>query len=135
MAFNDGRVVSNFVAKGLRGEALSIYGEGRQTRSFCYVDDLVEGFMRVSRLDKLEGPMNLGNPKEFTIAELAQLVKELTGSGAEFEYHPMPADDPKQRRPDIGRAQELLGYEPRVELREGLKHTIEDFRRRLTPSA
>lgn len=131
MAFNDGRVVSNFIARGLRGEPLSIYGEGKQTRSFCYVDDLVEGFIRVAKLDKLEGPMNLGNPKEFTIAELARLVQELTNSPGEFEYLPMPPDDPKQRRPDIGRARELLGFEPRVELREGLMHTIADFRSRL----
>lgn len=131
MAFNDGRVVSNFVARALRGEPLGIYGEGKQTRSFCFVDDLVEGFIRVSRLETLEGPLNLGNPGEFTIAELANLVKELTNSSSTLEYHPMPADDPKQRRPDISRAQALLGYEPRFDLREGLKRTIENFRQRL----
>lgn len=131
MAFNDGRVVSNFIVRALEGEPLSIYGEGKQTRSFCYVDDLVEGFIRVSRLDKLEGPMNLGNPTEFTIAELAQHVQELTGSSSGLEYHPMPSDDPKQRRPDIGRARSLLGFEPRVELREGLAKTIENFKERL----
>jgi len=131
MAFNDGRVVSNFVARALRGEPLSIYGEGKQTRSFCYVDDLIEGFMRVSRLETLEGAVNLGNPGEFTIAELAGVVKELTNSTSEFEYHPMPADDPKQRKPDIGRAQALLGFEPRFDLREGLKRTISNFKERL----
>src|SRR5690606_30013490 len=114
-----------------RGEPLGIYGEGKQTRSFCFVDDLVEGFIRVSRLETLEGPLNLGNPGEFTIAELATLVKELTNSESPLEYHPMPADDPKQRRPDISRARALLGFEPRFDLRAGLQRTIENFRQRL----
>lgn len=131
MAFNDGRVVSNFIARALSNEPLSIYGEGKQTRSFCFVDDLVEGFLRVSRLDALPTPMNLGNPDEFTIAELASLVKELTQSSSEFQYRPMPCDDPKQRRPDISFAQELIGFTPRIKLKEGLKRTIDDFKGRL----
>ena len=134
MAFNDGRVISNLIARALHGEALTIYGEGKQTRSFCYVDDLVEGFIRVSRLETLEGPLNLGNPGEFTIAELARLVNELTNAGSTLEYHPMPPDDPKQRKPDISRAQALLGFEPQIDLREGLTRTIADFASRLKAS-
>ena len=132
MAFNDGRVVSNFVARGLRNEPLAVYGEGQQTRSFCYVDDLIEGFIRVSALETLEGPINIGNPGEFTILQLANLLLELTVSSSEIEFHPLPADDPKQRRPDIGRAKELLRFEPRYDLKEGLSRTIANFRDRLT---
>ncbi len=132
MAFNDGRVVSNFIVQALQNKPLTIFGEGAQTRSFCFVDDLVEGALRVSRLEKLDGPVNLGNPGEFTIAELAALVIELTGSKSTIENHPMPADDPRQRRPDISRAQALFDFEPKIDLRAGLQKTIEDFRERLS---
>ncbi len=132
MAFNDGRVVSTFIVQALQGEALTIFGEGTQTRSFCYVDDLVDGFVRVSRLPGLDGPMNLGNPGEFTIAELARLTVELTSSRSFLDYRPLPADDPKQRRPDISKAQRLIGFEPQVALRDGLGQTIADFSARLS---
>ncbi|OQX69115.1 MAG: NAD-dependent dehydratase [Sorangiineae bacterium NIC37A_2] len=131
MAFNDGRVVSTFVTQALRGQALSVFGEGTQTRSFCYVDDLVEGFFRVAMRESFGGPMNLGNPGEFTMIELAKLVHELTGSTTPIEFHPLPADDPKQRKPDISLARELIGFEPKFPLREGLTRTIADFRARL----
>lgn len=135
MAFNDGRVVSNFIVQALEGKPVTLFGEGKQTRSFCYVDDLIEGFMRVSRLEKLDGPMNLGNPGEFTIAELAKNVIELTRSGSKIEYRPLPADDPKQRRPDIGKAQRLIHFQPKIALREGLSRTIDNFRERLAERA
>ena len=130
MAFNDGRVVSNFIDQALRGRPLTIFGDGKQSRSFCYVDDLIEGFIRVSRLQELDGPLNLGNPCEFTMLELAKLVQELVGDTT-VEFCGLPTDDPKQRRPDITRAQQLIGFEPQVELREGLKRTIANFRARL----
>jgi UDP-glucuronate decarboxylase len=135
MAFNDGRVVSNFIVQALEGRSLTLFGEGKQSRSFCYVDDLIEGFIRVSRLPRLDGPMNLGNPVEFTIAELARLVAELTGSRSEVEYRPLPADDPKQRRPDITKAKSLIEFQPKVELRQGLERTISDFKERLAERA
>jgi len=131
MAFSDGRVVSNFIVQALEGRPLTLFGEGKQTRSFCYVDDLIEGFLRVSRLERLSGPMNLGNPGEFTIAELAEHVIELTGSKSKIEYRPMPADDPKQRRPDITKARELIAFEPQIQLKKGLERTIQDFRERI----
>jgi UDP-glucuronate decarboxylase len=131
MAFDDGRVVSNFIVHALRGEPLTIFGDGRQTRSFCYVDDLVEGALAMSRVDPVASPINLGNPTEFTILELARYVAELVGARMAFAAAPLPADDPRQRKPDISRAQQLLGFEPKVPLREGLLRTIEDFRRRL----
>ena len=134
MAFGDGRVVSNFIIQALSGNSLTIYGEGQQTRAFCYVDDLVDGIVRVGRVDTLDGPVNLGNPKEFTVRELASQVLELTGSRSSLESCPLPSDDPKVRRPDITRAQELLGWQPQVQLREGLQSTIEDFRARLQSS-
>jgi len=130
MAFNDGRVVSNFVLQGLSGEALTLYGDGQQTRSFCFVDDLVEGFFRVSRLDGLDGPVNVGNPGEFTIKELAELVQKLTGGDKPFVYKPLPADDPRQRKPDISRAQALFDFAPTVKLEEGLRRTLDNFRAR-----
>jgi UDP-glucuronate decarboxylase len=135
MAFNDGRVVSNFIVQALEGRSLTLFGEGKQSRSFCYVDDLIEGFIRVSRLDRLDGPMNLGNPVEFTIAELARLVAELTGAKSAVEYRPLPADDPKQRRPDITKAKSLIQFEPKVALRQGLERTIQDFKERLAERA
>jgi UDP-glucuronate decarboxylase len=125
---NDGRVVSNFIVQALRGEDITVYGEGTQTRSFCYVDDLVDGFVRMMDTpDEVTGPINLGNPGEFTIRELAELVIELTGSASKIVTHPLPQDDPKQRRPDITRAQEILGWQPHVPLRQGLIKAIAYF--------
>lgn len=131
MAFDDGRVVSNFIVQALRGKPLTIFGEGTQTRSFCYVDDLIDGIMAMIRPKEIDGPVNLGNPAEFTIRQLAEEVVSLVGGEASIVYMPLPADDPRQRKPDITRARTLLGFEPKVPLREGLKHTIEDFRNRL----
>ncbi len=130
MAFGDGRVVSNFIIQALNGSPITVYGAGQQTRSFCYVDDLVDGVVRVSRAEALDGPVNLGNPKEFTVRELATQVLELTGSGSTLEMRPLPSDDPKVRRPDITRARSWLDWEPKVQLREGLQRTIQDFRSR-----
>jgi len=125
---NDGRVVSNFVMQALRGEPITIFGEGQQTRSFCFVDDLVEAFLRfMDTGPDFPGPVNLGNPGEFTIRELAERVIELTGSGSKLVFQPLPSDDPAQRRPDISLAREKLGWEPRVALDDGLKKTIEYF--------
>jgi UDP-glucuronate decarboxylase len=125
---NDGRVVSNFIIQALRGEPLTVYGQGQQTRSFCYVDDLVEAFLRLMDTDDdFTGPVNTGNPGEFTILELAKLVIEYTGSKSVIDFKPLPQDDPKQRRPDITLAQAKLGWEPKVPLSEGLKKTIAYF--------
>lgn len=125
---NDGRVVSNFIVQALKGEPITLYGEGLQTRSFCYVDDLVEGFLRLMDApDEVTGPINLGNPGEFTIRALAEKVVELTGSGSKIEYRPLPQDDPQQRQPDITRARRILGWEPTVQLEEGLRRTIAYF--------
>lgn len=123
----DGRVVSNFVVNALAGKPLELYGGGVQTRSFCYRDDLVEGFFRLMNHPTLTGPINIGNPNEFTIRELADLVLEMTGSTSGLIEKPLPADDPKQRRPDISHARELLGWEPKIQLREGLERTIAHF--------
>lgn len=127
MLMNDGRVVSNFVVQALQGEDLTLYGDGQQTRSFCYVDDLVEAMIRMMGQDEETGPVNLGNPGEFTIRQLAELVVELTGSKSRIVRRPLPQDDPTRRRPDITRARELLGWEPTVQLREGLERTIAYF--------
>ena len=135
MAFSDGRVVSNFIVQALEGRPLTLFGEGTQTRSFCFVDDLIEGFIRIARLPKLDGPMNLGNPTEFTVAELANLVNRLTGGKAPIEKRPLPADDPKQRKPDITKAQKLIRFEPQVSLEQGITRTIADFRERLEGKA
>ncbi len=125
---NDGRVVSNFIVQALRNQPITLYGDGGQTRSFCYVDDLVDGLMRLMDTpDEVTGPINLGNPGEFTILELAEIIRELTGSRSELVFRPLPMDDPKQRRPDIARAEETLGWSPKVNLREGLRHTIAYF--------
>jgi len=125
---NDGRVVSNFIIQALRGEPLTVYGQGQQTRSFCYVDDLIEAFVRLMATDDdFTGPVNTGNPGEFTILELAKLVIEYTGSKSKIDFRPLPQDDPKQRRPDITLAKAKLGWEPKVPLTEGLKKTIEYF--------
>ena len=128
----DGRVVSNFVVQALRGEQLSVYGDGQQTRSFCYVDDLVEGFLRLMESEHGWHPVNLGNPRETTMLELAEVVRRLAGSQSEIVFEPLPKDDPVRRMPDIARARALLrGWAPRVPLEAGLEATIEDFRRRL----
>jgi len=131
MALNDGRVVSNFITQALRGQELTIYGEGKQTRSFCFVEDLVEGLFRVGIRDEFGGPMNLGNPVEFSMLKLAEVTLELAGRPRNLVFHPMPTDDPKQRRPDITLAQKLIGFEPRIQLRQGLERTIAEFRQRL----
>lgn len=130
MAVNDGRVVSNFIVQALTGEDITVYGEGNQSRSFCYVDDMIDGFVRLmeNTPDDFTGPVNLGNPGEFTILELARAVIEATGSGAKIVHRPLPQDDPLQRRPDIGLARRELGWEPRVRLAEGLAPTIAYFK-------
>jgi UDP-glucuronate decarboxylase len=131
MAFYDGRVVSNFIVQALKKTPLTVFGEGTQTRSFCYVDDLVEGLFRISRLPDLDGPVNLGNPGEFTILELAKIVGGLLDVSVDQVMAPLPADDPKQRKPDITRARALFDFDPKIDLRTGLGKTIADFRRRL----
>ena len=133
---NDGRVVSNFIVQALKGEPISIYGDGSQTRSFCYVDDLIEGFIRLmDSPPEVTGPINLGNPGEFTIRELAETVIEMTDSRSKLSFEPLPTDDPKQRQPDIARAKEQLGWQPKVPLRDGLKPTIAYFDRLLLEGA
>ncbi len=128
---NDGRVVSNFIVQALRGEDITIYGDGSQTRSFCYVDDLVDGMIRMMNQDGFIGPVNLGNPGEFTIKELAEKVIVATGTKSGIVYKPLPSDDPKQRRPDIAKAKTHLGWEPGIALDDGLRSTIEYFRKSL----
>ena len=125
---NDGRVVSNFIVQALKGEDITIYGDGSQTRSFCFVDDLIEGFLRLMNQDEVVGPMNMGNPSEFTMLELAQLTLKVVGSSSKIVYLPLPADDPKQRRPDISLAQKHLKWAPTISLEEGLKRTADYFR-------
>jgi UDP-glucuronate decarboxylase len=130
MAENDGRVVSNFIVQALRGQELTIYGSGEQTRSFCYVNELVDGLIRLMGADGLHEPVNLGNPVEFTIRELADEVFRIVGADARVTWRPLPEDDPTKRKPDITRARERLGWEPRVTLAEGLAHTVAYFRSR-----
>jgi UDP-glucuronate decarboxylase len=126
---NDGRVVSNFIVQALRGEDITVYGDGQQTRSFCYVDDMVEAMVRMMASPReFTGPVNVGNPDEFTILELAERVLRLTGSKSRIVFKPLPCDDPRQRQPDISLAKEKLGWEPRVPLEEGLRPTIDYFR-------
>lgn len=126
---NDGRVVSNFIIQALKGEDITIYGEGKQTRSFCYVDDLIDGMIALmDSRDGFYGPVNIGNPREFSMLELAQNVLELTKSQSKLIFMPLPQDDPKQRQPDISLAQKELNFEPKIELREGLRKTIEYFK-------
>ena len=133
---NDGRVVSNFVMQALRGEPITLYGDGSQTRSFCYVSDLVEGLVRLmNSADELTGPINLGNPNEMTVREMAEVVVRQCGSRSRITFAPLPADDPKQRQPDITKAQQLLGWRPTVALADGLAPTIEYFRRFLPSGA
>ncbi len=131
MLENDGRVVSNFIVQALRGQPLTLYGEGQQTRSFCYVDDLIEGLIRLMNTENLHAPVNLGNPGEFTIRQLAEEVIKTCESKSSFTYMPLPADDPRQRKPDITKAQNLLGWNPTIPLREGLRKTVEDFKTRV----
>jgi dTDP-glucose 4,6-dehydratase len=128
MQLNDGRVVPNFMKQALRGEDLTVYGDGRQTRSFCYVSDEMDGFLRLAKSDE-HLPVNLGNPNEFTILECAQLVLKVTGSKSRIRYQPLPQDDPKQRRPDITKARQLLGWEPKIDLEAGLGKSLEYFKK------
>ena len=130
LAPDDGRVISNFMMQALRGESLTIYGDGSQTRSFCYVDDLIEGILRLSRSDE-HLPVNIGNPNEFTILECAQEVLEVTGGKSELRFESLPQDDPTQRQPDITKARELLGWEPQIKLSDGLRKSLEYFRGKL----
>ncbi len=125
---DDGRVVSNFIVQALQGNDLTVYGEGSQTRSFCYVDDLVDGFMRFMEQEKIVGPMNLGNPGEFTMLQLAELVLKKVGGKSRITHLPLPSDDPKQRQPDISLAKETLGWEPKVPLESGIEKTIAYFK-------
>lgn len=131
MLENDGRVVSNFIVQALKGEEITIYGDGSQTRSFCYVDDLVEGMIRMMNQDGFIGPVNLGNPIEYTIKELAEMIIEITGSSSKLSYKPLPSDDPKRRKPNISLAKQKLGWEPGVPVQEGLKKTIAYFEEQL----
>ncbi|RYG74568.1 SDR family oxidoreductase [bacterium] len=130
MRLKDGRIVPNFVRQALTGDPITIYGDGSQTRSFCYVTDLIDGIYRLM-LSKENLPVNIGNPTEFTVLEFAHLVKKLTGSISELVFEPLPQDDPKQRKPDITKAREILGWEPKVDLEEGLEKTLEFFRERI----
>jgi UDP-glucuronate decarboxylase len=136
MRDDDGRVVSNFIVQALRGEELTIYGTGEQTRSFCYVDDLVEGMIRLMNVEgaadvDVHQPVNVGNPGEFTMKQLADEVGRAAGVVVKVAYRPLPQDDPRQRKPDITRAQRLLGWEPTIPLRDGLKRTVEYFAERI----
>jgi dTDP-glucose 4,6-dehydratase len=128
MQLNDGRVVPNFMRQALRGEDLTVYGDGRQTRSFCYVSDEIDGFLRLARSDE-HFPVNIGNPNEFTILECAELVLKITGSKSKIRHESLPQDDPKQRRPDISKAKRLLDWEPKIGLAEGLRRSLEYFRK------
>ena len=134
MCPDDGRVVSNFIVQALQGHDITVYGEGEQTRSFCYCDDLIEGFIRMMNQDETIGPMNIGNPREFTILELAEKVINLTGSQSKIIYEALPSDDPKQRQPDITQARQVLDWEPKYSLDEGLKTTIAYFDKLLAAS-
>ena len=125
---DDGRVVSNFIIQALKGEDITVYGDGKQTRSFCYVDDLIEVMIRMMKQEEIIGPVNTGNPNEFTILELAEKVIEMTGSESKIIFEPMPIDDPMQRKPDNTLAMEKLGWNPRIQLEEGLEKTIAYFK-------
>jgi dTDP-glucose 4,6-dehydratase len=133
LQINDGRVISNFMKQALRGEPLTVYGDGSQTRSFCYVSDEVDGILRLSRSDE-HLPTNVGNPTEFTILECAKLVLEVTRSKSEIVREPLPQDDPKQRKPDINKAKKLLGWEPKIQLREGLEKSMAYFKEMVAKS-
>ena len=134
MQLNDGRVIPNFMKQALRGEDLTVYGDGSQTRSFCYVSDEIDGFIRLSRSEEHE-PVNIGNPSEFTILECAHRVLAVTGSKSKIRYEPLPQDDPRQRRPDISKAKRLLGWEPKIDLESGLRRSLEYFREATSQSA
>jgi UDP-glucuronate decarboxylase len=135
MHANDGRVVSNFIVQALRGEPITVYGKGNQTRSFCYVDDLIDGLLKMMATNNgFTGPVNLGNPVEFTILELAEQVIRLTKSKSKIKYKPLPEDDPKQRQPDISLARKKLKWSPTIQLEDGLKETIAYFKRTLARS-
>jgi dTDP-glucose 4,6-dehydratase len=134
MQINDGRVVPNFMKQALRGEALTVYGDGNQTRSFCYVSDEIDGFLRLSKSDE-HLPVNIGNPNEFTILECAQMVLKITGSKSQIRYEALPPDDPKQRRPDITKARQLLGWEPKIDLETGLQESLEYFQQAVSAEA
>jgi len=132
MQINDGRVISNFIVQALKGEDITVYGDGSQTRSFCYLDDMIEGLIRLMNTpDEITGPINLGNPKETSILELAQKIIELTGSNSKIVFKPLPQDDPRRRCPDITKAKIILNWEPKISLEEGLKRTIEYFKLKL----
>ncbi|NCJ06013.1 NAD-dependent epimerase/dehydratase family protein [Synechococcales cyanobacterium C] len=133
MLEHDGRVVSNFIVQALKGIPLTVYGEGQQTRSFCYVSDLVEGLMRLMNGEHT-GPVNLGNPEEYTVLELAQKIQYMVNPGAEIRFEPLPEDDPQRRRPDITRAQTWLGWQPTIPLSEGLQRTVTEFQQRMNPA-
>jgi dTDP-glucose 4,6-dehydratase len=128
MQLNDGRVVPNFMKQALRGEDLTVYGNGSQTRSFCYVSDEIDGFLRLARSDE-HLPVNIGNPNEFTILECAQMVLKVTESKSKIRYEDLPQDDPKQRRPDITKARQLLGWDPKIDLEAGLRLSLDYFRK------
>ena len=129
---NDGRVVSNFIVQALKGQDISIFGDGQQTRSFCYVDDLIEGFVRMMNEENgFTGPVNMGNPGEFTMLELAENILRLVGGNSKLKFFPLPVDDPKQRKPDIALAKKILDWEPKIQLEDGLKETISYFKRTL----
>lgn len=130
MSLDDGRVVSNFVVQALQNKPISIYGDGLQTRSFCFVSDLIQGLVKLMNTpDDFVGPTNLGNPNEFTIKQLAELIIELTGSSSTIAFHPLPSDDPRQRKPDIGNAELHLDWKPNIDLENGLQSTIEYFKK------
>jgi nucleoside-diphosphate-sugar epimerase len=130
MRLNDGRVIPNFIYQALNNRPITVYGDGRQTRSFCYIDDMIEGIFRLMH-SKINTPINLGNPQEFTILELAKIIKELTLTKSKIIFKSLPEDDPKQRRPDITKAKKLLKWQPEISLREGLQITVEWFRNEL----
>jgi len=134
MLANDGRVVSNFIVQALKGEDITVYGEGSQTRSFCYVDDLVDGMVRLMNSENFIGPVNIGNPEEYTILDLAKKIITMTGSKSKITKKPLPSDDPTQRQPDISLAGEILGWKPKVSVTDGLSKTIEYFRKELAVS-
>ncbi len=133
MQHDDGHIVPNFIRQALRGEPMTVYGDGSQTRSFCYVEDLVDGLVRLSRSQE-HWPVNLGNPEEMTVLEFARRIRELAGSRSEIVFEPLPEDDPQRRRPDISKARAVLGWSPRVGVEEGLRRTIEWFRQDLESS-
>jgi dTDP-glucose 4,6-dehydratase len=133
MRLRDGRVVPAFIGQALTGEPLTVFGDGSQTRSFCYVSDLIDGMFKLVMSDFHE-PVNIGNPREMTIKEFGEHIIRITGTHSELEYRPLPVDDPKVRQPDIGRARSILGWEPKVDFEEGIRHTIEYFRTRVGPA-